>query len=163
MRLLVLGGSLGAQALNERIAPALASLPAAQRPLVRHQGGRTVELAEAAYAKAGVEADVQAFIGDMPEAYGWADLVVCRAGAMTVAELAAAGCAAPAHAGPRAGPAGAGRATAVGDQAERAGHRAASARAAPAAGACCWCGCDNGPRGGGRAPRGGCARWRFAG
>ena len=94
MRLLVLGGSLGAQALNERIAPALASLPAAQRPLVRHQGGRTVELAEAAYAKAGVEADVQAFIGDMPEAYGWADLVVCRAGAMTVAELAAAGCAA---------------------------------------------------------------------
>ena len=94
MRLLVLGGSLGAQALNERIAPALASLPAAQRPLVRHQGGRTVELAVAAYREAAVEAEVQAFIEDMPEAYGWADLIVCRAGAMTVAELAAAGCAA---------------------------------------------------------------------
>jgi UDP-N-acetylglucosamine--N-acetylmuramyl-(pentapeptide) pyrophosphoryl-undecaprenol N-acetylglucosamine transferase len=93
-RLLVLGGSQGARALNERVPAALALMPAAQRPLVRHQAGRTLDVAQAAYARAGVAADVTAFIDDMPSAYGWADLVVCRAGASTIAELAAAGCAA---------------------------------------------------------------------
>ncbi len=73
---------------------ALALIPAAQRPLVRHQGGRTLETAQAAYARHGVSAELSAFIDDMPAAFGWADLVICRAGASTVAELAAAGCAA---------------------------------------------------------------------
>lgn len=94
LRLLVLGGSLGAKALNERLPAALAQLSATQRPEVWHQGGRTVEVAQAAYEKAGVPARVDAFIDDVAAAYAWADLVVCRAGAMTVAELAAAGCAA---------------------------------------------------------------------
>ncbi|MBN2885336.1 MAG: undecaprenyldiphospho-muramoylpentapeptide beta-N-acetylglucosaminyltransferase [Chromatiaceae bacterium] len=92
LRLLVLGGSLGAQALNTTLAPALARLSADARPQVRHQAGeRTLEEARAAYAAAGVEAEVSAFIEDMAEAYAWADLVVCRAGALTLAELAAAG------------------------------------------------------------------------
>lgn len=91
-RLLVLGGSLGAQVLNETVAPAVAAMGPDSRPLVRHQAGeRTLETARAAYSQAGVEADVIPFIGDMAEAYGWADLVVCRAGALTVSELAAAG------------------------------------------------------------------------
>lgn len=91
-RLLVLGGSLGAQALNETLAQALAQLPAALRPTIRHQAGeRTLALAQQAYAKAGIKADVTAFIADMAEAYAWADLVVCRSGALTVSELAAAG------------------------------------------------------------------------
>ena len=91
---LVIGGSLGAKALNEMVPAALARIPAAQRPLVRHQGGRTLEAAQAAYARHGVSGEVTAFIDDMVAAYGWADLVICRAGASTVAELAAAGCAA---------------------------------------------------------------------
>lgn len=91
-RLLVVGGSLGAKALNETLPQALALLPAAVRPEVRHQAGeQTLELARAAYAQAGVEAEVSAFIRDMAEAYAWADLVVCRAGALTVSELAAVG------------------------------------------------------------------------
>jgi len=91
-RLLVVGGSLGALALNETLPRALALLPVERRPLVRHQAGeRTLHVAEGAYAEAGVEADVTAFIADMAEAYAWADLVVCRAGALTVSELAAAG------------------------------------------------------------------------
>jgi UDP-N-acetylglucosamine--N-acetylmuramyl-(pentapeptide) pyrophosphoryl-undecaprenol N-acetylglucosamine transferase len=90
--LLVVGGSLGAKVLNETLAPALALLPEPQRPLVRHQAGQqTLELAREAYAASGVEADVTPFIADMAEAYAWADLVVCRAGALTVSELAAAG------------------------------------------------------------------------
>lgn len=90
--LLVLGGSLGAQVLNEMVPAALALLPPERRPRVRHQAGeRTLETACAAYAAAGVEAEVGPFIQDMAEAYGWADLVVCRAGALTVSELAAAG------------------------------------------------------------------------
>ena len=93
-QVLVVGGSLGARALNEMVPAALALLPAAQRPLVRHQGGRTLEAAQAAYARHGVSGEVTAFIDDMAAAYGWADLVICRAGASTVAELAAAGCAA---------------------------------------------------------------------
>ncbi|MGQ9659256.1 MAG: undecaprenyldiphospho-muramoylpentapeptide beta-N-acetylglucosaminyltransferase [Thermochromatium sp.] len=91
-RLLVLGGSLGAQALNETLPQALARLPLDRRPLVRHQAGeRTLELARTAYRQAGVKASVVAFVRDMAEAYAWADLVVCRSGALTVAELSAAG------------------------------------------------------------------------
>lgn len=91
-RLLVLGGSLGAKALNETLPPALAGLPPEVRPEVRHQcGERTLDIARAAYAAAGVEAELVPFIDDMAQAYGWADLVVCRAGALTVSELAAAG------------------------------------------------------------------------
>lgn len=93
-QVLVIGGSLGARALNEMVPAALALMPPAQRPQVRHQGGRTVEAAQAAYARHGVSGEVTAFIDDMPAAYAWADLVICRAGASTVAELAAAGCAA---------------------------------------------------------------------
>jgi UDP-N-acetylglucosamine--N-acetylmuramyl-(pentapeptide) pyrophosphoryl-undecaprenol N-acetylglucosamine transferase len=93
-RVLVVGGSQGSRALNENIPAALALMAPAARPRVRHQGGRTLELAQAAYAKHGVEAELSAFIEDMPAAYAWADLVVCRAGASTIAELAAAGCAA---------------------------------------------------------------------
>lgn len=91
---LVIGGSLGARALNEMVPAALALMPAQARPLVRHQGGRTVETAQQAYLRTGVAADVTAFIDDMPAAFAWADLVICRAGASTIAELAAAGCAA---------------------------------------------------------------------
>jgi UDP-N-acetylglucosamine--N-acetylmuramyl-(pentapeptide) pyrophosphoryl-undecaprenol N-acetylglucosamine transferase len=91
-RLLVLGGSQGAQALNARVPQALAQMPAAQRPQVRHQcGAKLIDAARTAYAQAGVEASVEPFIDDMAEAYGWADLVLCRAGALTLAELAAAG------------------------------------------------------------------------
>lgn len=92
-RVLVVGGSQGARALNQLVPQALALMPAAERPEVRHQGGRTIEVAEAAYAKAGVKAQLERFIDDMPGAYAWADLVVCRSGASTIAELSAAGCA----------------------------------------------------------------------
>ncbi|MGB7756923.1 MAG: undecaprenyldiphospho-muramoylpentapeptide beta-N-acetylglucosaminyltransferase [Salinisphaera sp.] len=91
IRLLVLGGSGGALAINERVPAALAQLGEAARPQVWHQAGRTLEAAEAAYTTHGVVGRVEAFIDDMAEAYGWADLVVCRSGALTVAELAAAG------------------------------------------------------------------------
>jgi UDP-N-acetylglucosamine--N-acetylmuramyl-(pentapeptide) pyrophosphoryl-undecaprenol N-acetylglucosamine transferase len=92
LRLLVLGGSLGARALNETVPAALARLPADARPAVRHQAGsRTLEIARDHYARHEVTAEVSAFIEDMAEAYAWADLVICRAGALTVAELAAAG------------------------------------------------------------------------
>ncbi|MDN5871792.1 MAG: undecaprenyldiphospho-muramoylpentapeptide beta-N-acetylglucosaminyltransferase [Nitrococcus sp.] len=91
-RLLVLGGSQGAEVFNRVIPAALARLEPAQRPLVRHQAGqRTVALAREAYRRHAVAASVSEFIDAMAEAYGWADLVVCRAGALTVAELAAAG------------------------------------------------------------------------
>ena len=91
-RLLVVGGSLGAKALNETVPAALALIPENERPQVRHQAGQqTLEIARDAYAIAGVEAEVTPFITDMADAYGWADLVVCRAGALTVSELAAAG------------------------------------------------------------------------
>jgi len=92
VRLLVLGGSQGARALNERVPQALALLPAATRPQVRHQcGAKLADGARAAYAQAGVEASVEPFIEDMAAAYAWADVVICRAGALTLAELAAAG------------------------------------------------------------------------
>lgn len=91
-RLLVLGGSLGAQVLNETVPAALALLSEQERPVVRHQAGeRTLGLARSSYQALGVEAEVTPFIADMADAYAWADLVVCRAGALTVSELAAAG------------------------------------------------------------------------
>lgn len=92
LRLLVLGGSLGARALNLALPQALAQLPPEQRPDVLHQcGTRGLDEARQAYADAGVEAEVVAFIDDMAAAYGSADLAVCRAGALTLAELTAAG------------------------------------------------------------------------
>lgn len=91
-RVLVIGGSLGARTLNQVVPAALAKLPVDSRPLVRHQAGeRTLEIAKTAYQHAGVKADISAFIGDMAKAYAWCDLVICRAGALTVSELAAAG------------------------------------------------------------------------
>jgi UDP-N-acetylglucosamine--N-acetylmuramyl-(pentapeptide) pyrophosphoryl-undecaprenol N-acetylglucosamine transferase len=95
VHLLVLGGSQGALALNEAVPEALARLPEALRPTVRHQAGHnTLEIAQRAYARVGVEAEIGEFFDDMAEAYGWADLAICRSGALTVSELAAAGLAA---------------------------------------------------------------------
>jgi UDP-N-acetylglucosamine--N-acetylmuramyl-(pentapeptide) pyrophosphoryl-undecaprenol N-acetylglucosamine transferase len=92
IRLLVLGGSLGALALNQVVPAALALLPPNSRPAVRHQTGqRTLDDARIAYEQAGVNAELSPYIEDMAEAYSWADLVICRAGALTVAELSAAG------------------------------------------------------------------------
>ncbi|MCK2127082.1 undecaprenyldiphospho-muramoylpentapeptide beta-N-acetylglucosaminyltransferase [Thauera aromatica] len=92
LRVLVVGGSLGAAALNAAVPQALARLAPEQRPVVVHQAGeRQLEALREAYAKAGVEAEQRAFIDDMAAAYAAADLVICRAGALTVAELAAAG------------------------------------------------------------------------
>jgi UDP-N-acetylglucosamine--N-acetylmuramyl-(pentapeptide) pyrophosphoryl-undecaprenol N-acetylglucosamine transferase len=91
-RLLILGGSLGAQVLNETVPAALARLEPELRPSVRHQTGeKTYALAVEGYRSHGVEAELRPFEADMAEAYGWADLVICRAGALTVSELAAAG------------------------------------------------------------------------
>ncbi|RTZ73722.1 MAG: undecaprenyldiphospho-muramoylpentapeptide beta-N-acetylglucosaminyltransferase [Gammaproteobacteria bacterium] len=89
-RILVLGGSLGAQALNETVPLALGQL---ERSLeIRHQAGRgKAEAARGIYVENSLDAQVSEFIDDMAEAYGWADLVICRAGALTVSELAAVG------------------------------------------------------------------------
>jgi UDP-N-acetylglucosamine--N-acetylmuramyl-(pentapeptide) pyrophosphoryl-undecaprenol N-acetylglucosamine transferase len=90
--LLVVGGSLGAAVLNEQVPVALAELGEQQRPEVWHQTGVShIDEARKAYADAGVEVKLEAFIDDMSTAYQWADLVLCRAGALTVAELAAVG------------------------------------------------------------------------
>jgi len=95
LRVLVVGGSLGAAALNDMVPRALAQLPAQTRPIVTHQSGaKHVDELRANYARAGVEANAVAFIDDMARAYADADLTICRAGATTVAELAAAGVAA---------------------------------------------------------------------
>lgn len=95
LRVLVVGGSLGAQVLNETLPRALALIPPARRPRVVHQSGeRHLEALRAAYAEAGVPGELLAFIEDMARCYAEADLVICRAGALTVAELAAAGVAA---------------------------------------------------------------------
>jgi UDP-N-acetylglucosamine--N-acetylmuramyl-(pentapeptide) pyrophosphoryl-undecaprenol N-acetylglucosamine transferase len=91
-RLLVFGGSQGAQRLNAAVPQALSRLDPSRRPLVRHQAGeRGIEAARAAYHQCEVEAEVLPFIDDMAAAYAWADLALCRAGAMTVTELQAAG------------------------------------------------------------------------
>lgn len=92
-RVLIVGGSQGAKALNEIVPQALALIPTDKRPAVRHQAGRTLAVAQAVYAETGVQASVEAFITDMPSAYALADLVICRSGASTIAELSAAGCA----------------------------------------------------------------------
>jgi UDP-N-acetylglucosamine--N-acetylmuramyl-(pentapeptide) pyrophosphoryl-undecaprenol N-acetylglucosamine transferase len=92
IRLLVLGGSQGAARLNAIVPFALALAGAALSFDVRHQSGeRWLEAAQRNYTQAGVAARLQPFIDDMAEAYGWADLVICRAGALTISELAAAG------------------------------------------------------------------------
>ena len=92
LHLLVLGGSLGAAVLNEQVPKALALLAEGDRPQVVHQsGGKHLEELKCNYAAAGLAANCVAFIEDMAGAYEWADLVICRAGALTVAELAAAG------------------------------------------------------------------------
>ncbi len=92
VRLLVLGGSLGALVLNQTVPKAVALLAPTLRPQILHQcGERTAEQAREAYEQAGVDAQIEPFIEDMSEAYAWADIVVCRAGALTIAELSAAG------------------------------------------------------------------------
>ena len=92
LNVLVIGGSLGAQILNETVPRALALIEQAQRPQVTHQAGaKHLAALEAAYRAAGVSAITRAFIVDMAQAYAAADVVICRAGALTVSELAAAG------------------------------------------------------------------------
>lgn len=92
VRLLVVGGSLGAAHFNTVVPEALASMEVTVRPEIWHQAGkRNIDTALAAYEAAGVTARVEPFIEDMAAAYRWADVVLCRAGAMTVSELAAAG------------------------------------------------------------------------
>ncbi len=92
LRILVVGGSLGAQVFNQQVPEALSLLPEEARPQIRHQcGEKHLEAARAAYEQSGTEARVEPFIKDMAEAYAWADLVLCRAGALTISELCAAG------------------------------------------------------------------------
>jgi UDP-N-acetylglucosamine--N-acetylmuramyl-(pentapeptide) pyrophosphoryl-undecaprenol N-acetylglucosamine transferase len=92
LRLLIVGGSLGAKVLNECIPAALARIPSDARPIVVHQSGKQhIESLRKAYADAQVHAEVVDFIEDMPRRYADADLVICRAGAITVSELTAAG------------------------------------------------------------------------
>ncbi|HEX2651654.1 MAG TPA: undecaprenyldiphospho-muramoylpentapeptide beta-N-acetylglucosaminyltransferase [Burkholderiales bacterium] len=92
LRILVVGGSLGAQALNECLPRALALMDASERPAVTHQAGeKHLESLQKNYRNEGVEAEAVAFIDDMARRYAEADLVICRAGATTIAELAAAG------------------------------------------------------------------------
>jgi UDP-N-acetylglucosamine--N-acetylmuramyl-(pentapeptide) pyrophosphoryl-undecaprenol N-acetylglucosamine transferase len=95
LRVLVLGGSLGARALNDIVPQALALLPPEQQPQVTHQSGqRQIDALRANYAAVGVQAELTPFIDDTAQAFAQADLVICRAGASTVTELAAVGAAA---------------------------------------------------------------------
>jgi UDP-N-acetylglucosamine--N-acetylmuramyl-(pentapeptide) pyrophosphoryl-undecaprenol N-acetylglucosamine transferase len=95
LRLLVVGGSLGARALNEIVPKALALIAPGQRPTVLHQSGaKQIDELRANYAAAGVQAELTPFIDDTASAYAQADLIVCRAGASTVTEIAAVGAAA---------------------------------------------------------------------
>jgi UDP-N-acetylglucosamine--N-acetylmuramyl-(pentapeptide) pyrophosphoryl-undecaprenol N-acetylglucosamine transferase len=92
LNVLVVGGSLGAKVLNDAVPAALALIPAGERPVVTHQSGKkNIDALRAAYAGAGVQANVVDFIDDMAAEYANADLVICRAGAITVSELTAAG------------------------------------------------------------------------
>lgn len=94
LRVLVVGGSLGARALNEVVPQALALLPAESRPIVTHQSGaKQIDALRAHYAQAGVQAELTPFIDNTAQAFAQADLVICRAGASTVTELAAVGAA----------------------------------------------------------------------
>lgn len=91
-RLLVVGGSLGAAVLNELVPAALAGMNAETRPEVWHQTGlKLIDAARNAYEHSGVEVRLDAFIDDMADAYSWADLILCRSGALTIAELATVG------------------------------------------------------------------------
>ena len=95
LRLLVVGGSLGAKALNDTVPQALALLPVEQRPTVLHQSGeKQIDALRANYAAAGVSAELTPFIQDTAQAFADADVIVCRAGASTVTEIAAVGAAA---------------------------------------------------------------------
>jgi len=95
LRVLVVGGSLGAHALNTTVPPAIAALPAAARPQLWHQSGEMhIATLKQSYGALNIAATCSDFIEDMAQAYAWADLVICRAGAMTVSEIAAAGVAA---------------------------------------------------------------------
>ena len=95
LRLLVVGGSLGARALNEIVPQALALIPEGRRPVVTHQSGAAqIEQLRASYEAAGVQAELTPFIDDTAAAYAAADVIVCRAGASTVTEIAAVGAAA---------------------------------------------------------------------
>jgi UDP-N-acetylglucosamine--N-acetylmuramyl-(pentapeptide) pyrophosphoryl-undecaprenol N-acetylglucosamine transferase len=95
LRLLVVGGSLGAKALNDTVPKALALIPESSRPIVLHQSGeKQIDALRASYRAAGVQAELTPFIEDTAQAYADADLIVCRAGASTVTEIAAIGCAA---------------------------------------------------------------------
>ncbi|AWL04551.1 undecaprenyldiphospho-muramoylpentapeptide beta-N-acetylglucosaminyltransferase [Massilia oculi] len=92
LRVLVVGGSLGAKVLNDSVPAALALIDPALRPIVTHQSGKkNIDALRASYLQAGVNANVVDFIDDMAAAYANADLVICRAGAITVSELTAAG------------------------------------------------------------------------
>jgi UDP-N-acetylglucosamine--N-acetylmuramyl-(pentapeptide) pyrophosphoryl-undecaprenol N-acetylglucosamine transferase len=92
LKLLVVGGSLGAAALNEALPKVLAKLPESIRPEVIHQAGeKHIVALQANYHKVGVHAETKAFINNMAEMYAWADVVICRAGALTIAELACVG------------------------------------------------------------------------
>ena len=92
LRVLVIGGSLGALALNEMVPKGMALLGESEQPQIVHQAGeKHIEGLKANYAAVGVQAHCVSFIEDMAGAYEWADLVICRSGALTVAELAAAG------------------------------------------------------------------------
>ena len=95
LKLLIVGGSLGASALNALVPKALALIPDALRPQVTHQSGaRQIEALRAHYAAAGVQAELTPFIEDTAQAFADADLIICRAGASTVTEIAAIGAAA---------------------------------------------------------------------
>ncbi|WP_303901777.1 undecaprenyldiphospho-muramoylpentapeptide beta-N-acetylglucosaminyltransferase [Thiohalomonas denitrificans] len=92
LRVLVIGGSQGAEALNRIVPEALGRIAPDRQPLILHQAGeKKLASARESYTAVGITADVRPFLEDMAEAYGWADLVICRAGALTVSELAAAG------------------------------------------------------------------------
>jgi UDP-N-acetylglucosamine--N-acetylmuramyl-(pentapeptide) pyrophosphoryl-undecaprenol N-acetylglucosamine transferase len=95
LKIWVVGGSLGAQALNEIVPKALALMPVAERPVVVHQSGaKQIDALRAHYANAGVNAELTPFIEDTAQAFADADLIICRAGASTVTEIAAVGAAA---------------------------------------------------------------------
>jgi UDP-N-acetylglucosamine--N-acetylmuramyl-(pentapeptide) pyrophosphoryl-undecaprenol N-acetylglucosamine transferase len=95
LKLWVVGGSLGAQALNDLVPKALALLPEHKRPIVVHQSGvKQIDALKSNYAKAGVQAELTPFIEDTAQAFAEADLIICRSGASTVTEIAAIGAAA---------------------------------------------------------------------
>ena len=95
LKLWVVGGSLGAQALNEIVPKALALMPEHKRPVVVHQSGaKQIDALRSNYEKAGVQAELTPFIEDTAQAFAQADLIICRSGASTVTEIAAVGAAA---------------------------------------------------------------------